>query len=288
MRREARVLEVSFRISKRDAAAVSARLFDAGAGAVEERPGPELVVWAQGRAALERLSSAAGVAPSAVRELDDSWQTEWMRWLGPVALTERSVLQPTSDRSALPKGKRRIWYEPDQAFGVGTHSSTRLAARSVEALARGRRVLDVGAGNGVLAILAMRAGARRASGIDIDPVAVRAARRNARLNRVRCTFSTRRLSELSGPFDLVVANVEVWVLLELAPDLARVVAREGRLVLSGLLADREPEVVAAFDAWGLSPLERGEEEGWVGLTLGKPGQNCYESRSGHGRRRRKT
>ncbi|MCC6898663.1 MAG: 50S ribosomal protein L11 methyltransferase [Polyangiaceae bacterium] len=265
------MFELGFAVRPRDVETVSARLFAAGAGAVEEREGPTLVVWVQTEADAAALSRAAGLEP-ARRELDASWQTEWLRHLGPVVLTERIVLQPTTDLAKLPRGKRRIWFEPDQAFGDGSHATTRLAARATERLCRERapaRVLDVGTGNGVLALVAAVSRASRVLGVDVDPSALRAARKNARRNKLsdRCSFSGRSLAEVRGRFDLVLANIEAWVLLELAHDLARVTAPTGHLVLSGLLRERGAEVLARFSAEGLSAVARDQEDGWLGLVL---------------------
>ena len=266
-----RVIELGFAVRRRDVAAVSARLFAAGAGAVEEREGPTLVVWVESESAAKALIRAAGVEVTR-RELDPSWQTEWLRHLGPVALTQRIVLQPTGDETKVPRGKRRLWFAPDQAFGDGSHATTRLAARATERLCRElspARVLDVGTGNGVLALVAAISCRGRVLGLDVAPAALGAARRNATKNRLsdRCTFSRRPLAQVRSRFDLVLANIEAWVLLELAADLARVTAPAGHLVLSGLLCERGDELLARLRAEGLSEVGRDEEDGWLGLVL---------------------
>ncbi|MBK7585301.1 MAG: 50S ribosomal protein L11 methyltransferase [Myxococcales bacterium] len=271
------VFELTFALRAREAERLSAALFEAGAGAVEERAGPALVVYLTDAAEIARYSRLAratvqGPLEITERELDPSWRTEWMRHLGPEAITERVVFQPLGNDERLLRGKRRLWFEPDQAFGVGSHATTRLAARAVERIARARRprsVLDVGTGSGVLAMLAAISGAQRVLGIDVDPIAVKAARRNARHNHLtsRCSFSGRTLAQVRSRFELVAANIETWVLLELAPDLARVTAPGGRLVLSGVLAERGDEMAAAFAERGLSERAREVEDGWIGLEL---------------------
>jgi ribosomal protein L11 methyltransferase len=271
--------ELTFAVPRRVAKKVSAILFEAGAGAVEERAGPRLVVWALGRAAARRLATAVarefpGVVTVAERELDPSWQTDWMQYLEPVLITDRIVFQPTTRTDSLPRGKRRIWFAPDQAFGEGNHPTTRLAARATERHCRQLEpsaVLDVGTGNGVLAMVAASCRAPRVLGIDLDQTALRAARKNARLNRLsrRCSFSARPLSSVRGRYDLVIANIEAWVLLELAGDLARVTAPAGRLLLSGLLRERGDEILARFADQGLREESREQEAGWLALVLGR-------------------
>jgi ribosomal protein L11 methyltransferase len=133
-------------------------------------------------------------------------------------------------------------------------------------------VLDVGTGTGVLAIAAARSGASRVIGTDIDPVSVRIARENARLNRARARFL--RASDLTSPavrsgapFDLVFANILPGPLVRLAPGIRQVVGPKGLIVLSGLLRRHERFVTAAYLARGFRLLRRSRREAWSTLTL---------------------
>ena len=101
--------------------------------------------------------------------------------------------------------------------------------------------------------------------------APRAAAKTPGLNRLsrRCSFSARPLSSVRGRYDLVIANIEAWVLLELAGDLARVTAPAGRLLLSGLLRERGDEILARFADQGLREESREQEAGWLALVLGR-------------------
>jgi ribosomal protein L11 methylase PrmA len=156
------------------------------------------------------------------------------------------------------------------AFGSGTHPTTRSCLERVEALvAPGDRVLDVGTGTGVLAIAAARLGASAVVAIDIDPAAVAVAAANVAANDVGdvVTVTGDPLDAVEGTFDVVVANVLAGVVVELAEHLvARLVAR-GVLVVSGILAEREPFVVEALAAVGLRTTHRIEADGWVTLDL---------------------
>ena len=237
------------------------RAIEAGQGGVR----PHQRVPADPAVTVDRRRAPAQFAPNPA-------QRSILRHLGPVALTQRIVLQPTGDETKVPRGKRRLWFAPDQAFGDGSHATTRLAARATERLCRElspARVLDVGTGNGVLALVAAISCRGRVLGLDVAPAALGAARRNATKNRLsdRCKFSRRPLAQVRGRFDLVLANIEAWVLLELAADLARVTAPAGHLVLSGLLCERGDELLARLQAEGLSEVGRDEEDGWLGLVL---------------------
>ena len=124
---------------------------------------------------------------------DRSWATAWMRYLVQEPLGESFVLQPVGDHTPAFQDRTRLWYEPRLAFGAANHPTTRLAAAAVEAECRrrpGRRLLDVGTGNGVLAMIGVCSGASSALGIDIDPECVSAARHNAGINGLARNLSS--------------------------------------------------------------------------------------------------
>jgi len=242
---------------------VSAVLFEAGAGGIEElESGRKLLVYAATREEAEAIADRArallqevapGASGVALRvEVDEAsdWASAWTQHLGQVALSDTLVIQPHWDETPAPPGTRRILFDPKLAFGDGGHETTRLAAAAVERFCRARpaaRVLDFGSGTGVLAFVALFSGADSAFGIDIDPVAVAAAQRNATLNGLaeRAHFSLPGENP-DGRYDLVVANVEAPALLAVAPDIAREARSAERLILTGFLEARRAEIAAAF------------------------------------------
>jgi ribosomal protein L11 methyltransferase len=133
---------------------------------------------------------------------------------------------------------------------------------------RGARVLDVGAGSGILSLAAARLGAREVVALDTDPVAVEATSANARRNRAARIVQAHHGSLPSGqpPFDLVLANLVASLIVDLAAPLtAELRPAGGRLVAGGIFIDREPEVRRALDAAGLHVLQRSEEDEWVAI-----------------------
>lgn len=165
--------------------------------------------------------------------------------------------------SAAPEGLIPIWMDAGRGFGFGDHPSTRVALTALAALPRpvGPSVLDVGCGTGVLAIAAMRLGAKRATAVDTDPGARAAAATNARLNEVELEVGT----EWPVAADLVVANITTPILAELAPKLSTRVAVGGCAIISGLLEAHGPELAAGFQPLAVH-AEYGED-GWAALTL---------------------
>lgn len=161
-----------------------------------------------------------------------------------------------------------VTIRPSMGFGTGHHATTRLCLAALQRLElSGRRVLDVGTGSGVLAIVASRLGAGDVTGIDDDPDAVHSAWDNLALNpdsRVTLLVGDFRTTEIL-PSDVVIANLTGSLLIASASRLLRLASAGGRLILSGLLTSEEAAVQAAFAE--LSIEHRGEEDGWVSLTL---------------------
>jgi ribosomal protein L11 methyltransferase len=153
-----------------------------------------------------------------------------------------------------------------EAFGDGSHPTTRLTAGAVDLLCRQRRprsVLDVGTGTGILARIARARGARRVVATDIDPVALAAARANAALDGADIEVSDRAPDSWGPSFDLVVANILEGPLRELAPALARALAPGGALLLSGFTSLQLPGLRVAFASQGLRGGTESVLEEWA-------------------------
>jgi ribosomal protein L11 methyltransferase len=157
---------------------------------------------------------------------------------------------------------------PSMGFGTGHHATTRLCLAALQQISLERcTVLDVGAGSGVLAIAASRLGAEEVTGIDDDQDAIQSAWDNLSLNpsaQVTLIVGDLRATELV-PADVILANLTGGLLVQSAERLRRLTNAHGRLILSGFTADEERDVVTAFGAFSVE--HRGEEEGWVCLTL---------------------
>jgi ribosomal protein L11 methyltransferase len=170
-----------------------------------------------------------------------------------------------------------IEIEAALAFGTGHHGTTHGCLLALADLAkswRPQRVLDVGTGTGVLAIAAARLMRSRVVAGDIDAVAVRAARSNARLNRVAslvtfaCAAGTRAPAMTAGaPYDLIFANILLGPLMRLAVALRRLAGPRARVVLSGLLRVHANAVVAIYRSQGFVLERRILLEGWVTLVM---------------------
>jgi ribosomal protein L11 methyltransferase len=217
------------------------------------------------------LRPIGDVRTSVVDEAD--WATAWREHFHILHLGRRLVVKPSWRKHQREGDQVVIDLDPGMAFGTGLHPTTRLCLLALESTAdRGPigRVLDVGCGSGILSIAAVKLGATRALGVDIDPVAVQATLANAKHNRLGKRVRAREgtIPSGEGPFDLVLANLIAGVLVEHATTLASEMAEGATLIASGIFRDREPEVVRAFQGAGLRVTGRWAESDWVALGAG--------------------
>ena len=224
---------------------------------------------ADARDALGHLQ-AFGLGPIgelAVREVEDEdWLEAWKATVTPIRVG-RFLVRPTwSDASD--NGAIVIALDPGTAFGTGLHPTTQQCLEAVSYIdLDGLRVLDVGTGSGILSIAAGKRGAREIVAVDTDPLAVRAARENADRNGVAVQVRQGSAADVSGSFDIVLANLVGPVLVQIAPDLAARVAPSGSLVTAGITTAAEAGVLAALVEAGLGVVDRDERADWVRLVL---------------------
>ena len=248
-----------------DAELAADALWQAGANAVEERTGATGRVVLLADADPTRVVLASGWQLIVEEVRDEAWRDAWRAWARP-SRVGRLVVQPAwqPDAPTTP-GDVVIRLDPGGAFGDGRHPSTRLALAAVEAHAgRGRSVLDVGSGSGVLAVAAALLGADPVVAVDVAPAARDATRANAAANGVRVEVVD-DVDLVTARFDLVVANIGAASLRALAPRLVARLTPRGVLSLSGLLETQVADVVSAYPA--LHRVDVRTEEGWAGVDL---------------------
>lgn len=197
--------------------------------------------------ALETLQEGALAGPCRWQSLDDrDWSREWLKNYSPMCFGQRLWVTPAG--FAVPDADAAsIILDPGLAFGTGTHETTSLCLDWIaERHWRGETVMDYGCGSGILALAALRLGAATAVALDIDPQALTATVANAEVNGLSERVITTTDALQATSFDVVFANILAGPLLELAPRLAGLVAPNGNLVMSGLLATQVDELRAAY------------------------------------------
>jgi ribosomal protein L11 methyltransferase len=213
------------------------------------------------------LLAAAGLAATVEYQLEAVPEQDWVRLtqaqFDPIRISDRLWIVPTW-HDAPNAEAINIVLDPGLAFGTGSHPTTRLCLRWLDAhLQAGESLLDYGCGSGILAIAAAKLGAARVWGVDLDPQAVQSAQDNAAANAVDAAFFV-PASAPDTVADVVIANILTNPLKALMPLLAARVRVGGRIVLSGILVEQADAVMAIY-AEQFVMHRWGEDEGWVCL-----------------------
>jgi ribosomal protein L11 methyltransferase len=230
---------------------------------------------------IEATAARAGVKLHMLRierlpEVD--WVAKALEGRPPIRAGRFFICAP-DDRALAPGGSYPLVVAATQGFGTGSHPSTRGCLLAIDALAkrhRFERALDLGCGAGVLGLAMARAWRKPVLGIDIDAGSVSCARENARVNglgALACFIhgdGGRHAAMMAvAPFDVIAANILAGPLARLARPIALLLQPGGRLVLSGILAEQEAFVRAAYRAQGLALERRILLDGWATLVLGR-------------------
>lgn len=214
---------------------------------------------------------------------EEDWADNWKRYFKPSPVGERLLIKPTWETldGVDTHGRTVLEIDPSASFGTGTHHTTRLCLRLLEECVRGgEEVMDLGCGSGILGIAALLLGARRVTAVDIDENSVRIARENFAQNGI----GSERLRAFCGDvtadralrgeigarrYRVIAANIVADVLIALAPLLPDWMDDGAAVLLSGIIDQREEDVMRAVCANGLKLVRRLEDGGWVALQCAR-------------------
>ena len=208
-------------------------------------------------AALEAAEPQVDWSQARFERIDDQdWERAWLDTFQPMRFGARTWIVPCNHELPADAGADSaiVRLDPGLAFGSGTHPTTALCLRWLDALAakgelQGRAVLDFGCGSGILALAALKLGAARAIGVDNDPQALAATGDNARRNGVAIDAFVPPDEPQATTYPVVVANILASALDALAGTLAARTAAGGRIAMSGILAGQEGELLQRYAPW---------------------------------------
>ena len=229
-------------------------------------------------AALGHLSLIRPLPEPEFKRVDETnWNESWKEHYHPIRVGRRLIVLPEWEKET-PEGLFPVWIDPGMGFGTGTHPTTQLALELLEdalTAAPASDMFDIGCGSGILSIAAVRLGAGTVVGVDVDDDAIDNARLNARINGLeeRLVLEIGSVPEVLGgkyPIEnagIVVANILTHILIRLLDEgLAGLIAPGGRLILSGILEERESEMLAALEKRGLAVIDRKQVGDWVAFA----------------------
>jgi ribosomal protein L11 methyltransferase len=182
------------------------------------------------------------------------------------------VICPSWEQYKLNENEIKIELDPGSAFGTGTHPTTRLCIIALEKyLKQNDTVADVGTGSGILAISAVKLGAKSVIGVDNDPSVIEVAQENADKNNCsdKCAFYEGSAKDIKGQYDVVVSNILAEIIVSIMNDLISLMKTGGKIILSGIITQRADMVKQAAENSGLKIIETLIEEDWVAIIAEK-------------------
>jgi len=216
---------------------------------------------------LQSIHPDKQAMPYKLEQLEDKdWEREWMDNFHPMKFGTRLWICP-SWRDVPEPDAVNVMLDPGLAFGTGTHPTTALCLTWLDGLdLQGKTVVDFGCGSGILSLAALKLGAKKVIGIDIDPQALQASKANAERNGVEDKLSLYLPKDQPTlKADVVVANILAGPLRELAPTIIAFVAEQGELALSGVLEEQAESLQSIYGQWcNMQPIAVQEE--WVRLS----------------------
>jgi ribosomal protein L11 methyltransferase len=219
------------------------------------------------------VSLGVGEAIAAIRFLpEQDWNATWAASIQPVHIGKNVRIRQSWNHSDPGFAGIELIIDPKRAFGSGSHATTQLLIEMLEEHElNSLRLLDLGTGSGILAMVALRLGAASALGIDLDPDAIECARENAALNGFgnELRLITGTLDDVATEqFELVVANLDRNTFLEIGGRLGLPIKTGGKALLSGLLSEDLPDIAPILAESGGTILNRRERDEWIAVEVG--------------------
>ena len=207
-------------------------------------------------------------------ELDETlcrnadWENNWKKYFKPMPVGNKLLIRPIWEDEYDAGDRAVIHLEPGLAFGSGTHDTTRLCLESIENYAqKGKTMLDIGCGSGILSVCGLLLGADSAVGVDIDALAVKTAIENGKTNGFEepqyKVLQGSLTDKVSGTFDIIAANIVADIIVVLCKDVKKYLKPDGIFITSGIIEPRENDVLEAFASNGLEVIARHESGGWL-------------------------
>ncbi|MCL4548737.1 MAG: 50S ribosomal protein L11 methyltransferase [Bacteroidetes bacterium] len=202
---------------------------------------------------------------------DKNWNEEYEKKVNVIEVTDKIVIKPSFKEYSPKPNQIIITIDPKMSFGTGEHATTKLVLQLIEKYVKtGNKVLDVGSGTGVLAISSVMLGAKSALGIDNDEWCLLNGNENVTANNLEGKVEIRmaEINQISETgFDLIVANINKHILLEIAASIKTKSIKNGRLILSGLLRTDKEEILQMYTKLGYGLLDSADMDEWCALVF---------------------
>lgn len=201
----------------------------------------------------------------------EDYINNWKKYFKPLPVGDKLLICPSWEKCNVGSFNNRtiLQLDPGLAFGTGTHETTRLCLELLEKYIKSNvNVLDVGCGSGILSVAAILLGAKRATGVDIDELAIKTALENAKVNNVSCKFNAvcgNLTEKISGKFDIIVANIVADVIIELNKSIKNYMHENSIYLMSGIIEPYKDKVLQSLEA-EFNILDLKTENSWVAIA----------------------
>ncbi len=219
----------------------------------------------------ENLIESFSVEESSIEEIN--WNEEWEKNINVIEVSDKIVIKPTFREYTPKENQLVITIDPKMSFGTGEHETTKLVLKLLDKHNKtAKRVLDVGSGTGVLGIAASLLGAEKVVGIDNDEWCIENGVENIELNNVQSKVEV-RLAEIKdvndNPFDLILANINKHILIDIAEPMFNLVIPSGIIILSGLLFSDREDILQIYLKQNLKLIDEIQLGEWIALVFQK-------------------
>ncbi len=199
---------------------------------------------------------------------NQDWENNWKAYFKPLPVGEKLLIRPVWEDEYDADGRIVLDIEPGLAFGNGGHDTTRLCLETLEKhINPDVELLDIGCGSGILGIAGLLLGAKSATGVDIDALAVKTAKENGTINGFEepkfTVFEGNLTDKVTGKYDVVVANIVADIIVMFTENVGKFLKDDGVYITSGIIDTRENDVLAAFEKYGFEVIGRHESCGWI-------------------------
>ncbi|MBL1215385.1 MAG: 50S ribosomal protein L11 methyltransferase [Ignavibacteriae bacterium] len=202
---------------------------------------------------------------------DKNWNEEWEKTINVIPISERIVIKPSFRRYTPKNNEIVLEIDPKMSFGTGEHQTTKLVIKMLEKFVQAeQKILDVGSGTGVLAIAAVKLGGGKAIAIDNDEWCFENGIENVNANNCsdKIEIKHAEIADITEDnFDLITANINKNILLNIADDLISKLADNGILILSGILAQDEQDILKCYESSGVKLIGKEKMDEWISLAL---------------------
>lgn len=199
---------------------------------------------------------------------NQDWENNWKAYFKPLPVGDKLLIRPVWEDEYDADGRIVLDIEPGLAFGNGGHDTTRLCLETLEKYINPDvELLDIGCGSGILGIAGLLLGAKSATGVDIDALAVKTAKENGTINGFEepkfTVFEGNLTDKVTGKYDVVVANIVADIIVMFTENVGQFLKDDGVYITSGIIDTREQDVLDAFEKYGFEVIGRHESCGWL-------------------------